>query len=97
VEQFLYQNVDVLAVGTTVVPSGVATAQSSTPTTTPPSSGSGLITLAVPADAAARIALVQSGGVAGSMYLALVPPGNAPTAQAPINQASLIPATLSPS
>jgi pilus assembly protein CpaB len=96
VEQFLYQNVDVLAVGTSVAPSGVATAQSSTPTTTPPASGSGLLTLALPADAAARIALAQSGGVTGSLYLALVPPGSAASQMAPIDHSNLIPAALTP-
>lgn len=98
VEQFLYQNVDVLAVGSTITQgASVTAANGSTATTTPPSS-SGLITFAVPAQAAARIALAQSGGggVTGSLYLALVPPGNKASTQAPINQANLIPASVTP-
>ena len=82
VERFLYQDVQVLAVGTsTVAPSGVPTVASSngstaTPTTTvAPSAASGLITFAVPPAAAQRIALAESdgGGVEGELYLALVP------------------------
>jgi Flp pilus assembly protein CpaB len=95
-ERFLYQNVDVMAVGTSVAPSGVATAQATSPTTAPHAAGSGLITFAVPPDAAARIVLAANGGATGSLYLALVPPGNTPSAQAPIAKSNLIPASLTP-
>lgn len=93
-EQFLYQNVNVLAVGTTVVQSGVVTTQTANAGST---SGSGLLTLAVPADAALRIALAENSSVSGSIYLALVPPGNQASAQTPISQSNLIPANLTPS
>ena len=99
-ERFLFQNAAVLAVGTTVaMPASVAPQiASSTPTTAPPPASSGLITFAVPPVAAARLAFIQSGGGgAGSLYLALVPPGNKPQAQPVINAGNLIPATLTPS
>jgi pilus assembly protein CpaB len=114
-ETFLYQNVAVLAVGTTLANRPTqATATSATTGPGGQSSGSGasgsgaaapgsnLVTFAVPPDAAARIALVQSGGgqngAGGSnMYLALVPPGSAPATPAPaINGADLIPANPVP-
>lgn len=98
VEQFLYQDVRVLAVGTELAPvSNVAATSASSATTVAPAT-SGLITFAVPPRAAARIALAQSdgAGVTGPLYLALVPPGSTPTKQPAINQASLIPASVSP-
>lgn len=96
-EQFLYQNVDVLAVGTSMA-NGVTTtgAANTTSSTAPSSAGAGLITFAVPANAAQHIALAQSGGATGSLYLALVPPGNNATAEPAINEASLIPASVTP-
>ena len=71
-ETFLFQNVPVLAVGSNVAPKGGV---STVATTT---GGSNLFTFAVAPDAAARIALAQSGGggVSGSLYLTLVPPDN---------------------
>ena len=74
--QFLYQNVEILAIGTNIgtpQPANVAAAPSS-----------GLITFAVPAAAAARIALVNS-----QLYLALEPTGYTATSLDPINYASL--------
>lgn len=100
-ERFLYQDVPVLAVGSTVSqPTSAAPAvASATPTTTPPaSSGSGLITFAVPPPAAERIAFAESGGggVSGSLYLALVPPNNHPKAQPAISHGNFIPARVTP-
>ncbi len=95
-ERFLYQNVPILAIGSSFASGAVAAA--STPPSTAATSGSGLITFAVPPAAAQRIALAQSGGggVSGSLYLALVPPGNKPVSTPPVNGTSLIPATLTP-
>jgi pilus assembly protein CpaB len=99
-ERYLYQNAQVLAVGTTVAAEAGPPTQtvSATSTTTAPAVSNGLITFVVPPDAAARLAFIQSGGggVAGSLYLTLVSPGNRPSAQAPVTSGDLIPATLSP-
>ncbi len=100
-EQFLYQNVTVLAVGSSLSAVGRASTVgvSSSSTTVPPSGNTGLITFAVPPDAAQRIALAESGGggVTGSLYLTLVPPGSSPSTVAPVDDQNLIPATVSPS
>lgn len=73
-EALLYQNVPVLAIGSTVVQHG-----SSSATGTPAAAASSsLVTFAVPLDAAARIAFIESGGGATNFYMALVPPGNQP-------------------
>ena len=100
-EQFLYQNVQVLAVGTALYPLSRPTTigVTSPPTTVAPAGNQGLITFALPPDAAQRIALVQSGGggVTGSLYLALVPPGNNPSQVAPLASQNLIPVNPAPS
>lgn len=101
VERVLYQNARVLAVGTSVATqlSGTAQVAAATATTAPPASGnSGLITLAVHAAAAERLAFVESGGggVVGSLYLALVPPTNRPSPQGSVGLGNLFPATLTP-
>lgn len=98
VEQFLYQNVSVLAVGTSISPAANVTASNNSTSTTVPSN-TGLITFAVPADVAQRIAFAQSGGggVQGGFYLALVPPDNQAQPLPPISQSNLIPATITPS
>lgn len=88
--QYLYQNVDVLAVGP-VYSSGDATTQATNPAAA--AADATVITFAVPADAAARILAASSHG----LYLALVPPGNVASAQPPINSANLIPASITPS
>lgn len=91
-ESALYQNVAVLATGTNLVSSGN---QGGAAASTTPSSG--LITFAVPLDAAERIALAESGtGVSGSIYLALVPPGNRASAVGPIGANGLSPSSLTP-
>lgn len=70
-ERVLFQNVNVLFIGGTAAPEAGDTEVIANP-------GSNLITFAVPPQAAAKIALAsqQPGGV----YLALVPPDNAPVA-----------------
>lgn len=71
-EAVLYQNVPVLAIGSNVAHVGT----SASGTAASSASGS-LVTFAVPLDAAARIAYVESAG-ATSFYMALVPPGSQP-------------------
>lgn len=61
--RYLYQNVDVLAIGQTAAPDTGATEAPKNP-------GSGLITFSVPPDAAQRIALAQA---SGTIYLTLAP------------------------
>jgi len=73
-EHFFYQNVQVVAIGASAAP----TAGTTTPAVNP---GGGLFTFAVPPDAAERIVLASA---KNSIYLALVPPDNAPTAIAPV-------------
>lgn len=68
-ERVLYQNVNVLFIGGTAAPEAGDTAAIANP-------GSNLITFAVPPAAAARIALAAQ--QPGGLYLALVPPDNAP-------------------
>ncbi len=91
-ETTLYQQVPVLAVGTTLVPAP-GTTPSGTQTTA--STTSNVITFAVTPAAAARIALADSdgGGVTGGIYLALEAAGNPPTAPTTINSSNLIPAS----
>ncbi len=90
-ETTLYQQVPVLAVGTTLVKTpGTASAAQTTSTTT-----SNVITFAVTPEAAARIALAQSngGGVTGGIYLVLEAAGNPAAAPTNITSANLIPAS----
>jgi len=84
----LFQNVDVIAVGTTTAPSfgDVALASGAAGT-------SGLITFAVPPLAAERIALAAGGG---GLYLALVAPDNQAVPLPPVNAGALFQGTLSP-
>ena len=72
---FFYQNVNVIAIGAQAAP----TAGNTAPVTNP---GGGLYTLAVPPEAAERIALAAQ---QNSIYLALVPPDNAPGTINPVN------------
>lgn len=97
-ERFLYQDVDVLAIGSDLAPPAQTTSvdpQSASSTSAP---SSDLVTFAVPPAAAARIAFAASGAgaVRGSLTLALVPPGEAPTTVPPISKSNAIPATLVP-
>jgi pilus assembly protein CpaB len=91
-ETYLYQQVPVLAVGTTLVPTP-GTESSNTQATTTQTSN--VITFAVTPDAAARIALADSdgGGVTGGIYLALEAAGNPPASPTTINSSNLIPAS----
>ncbi len=71
----MYQNVNILAIGATAAPQVGDTTQ--TKSSTSAAGDSGLITFAVPLDAAQRIALAASGADSGSsIYLTLVPPDN---------------------
>jgi len=76
---FFYQNVNVVAIGTSAAP----TAGTTTPATNP---GGGLFTFAVPPDAAERIVLASA---KNSIYLALVPPDNAPAQINPVQDTSV--------
>jgi pilus assembly protein CpaB len=89
-ETTLYQAVPVLAVGTTLVP---APGTSSTAAQSAVTQTSNVITFAVTPDAAARIALADSGGggVTGGIYLTLEAAGNSPAAPTTINSTNLLP------
>ena len=95
-EEYLYQNVNVLFVGSQAAPQPGET----TATTQPgaPVQGSGLITVAVPPDAAQRIAFVGIAGDANSsIYLTLVPPDNIPQPLPPVDINNVIqPGRLTP-
>jgi len=94
-EEYLYQNVPVLFVGSQAAPQPGET----TATTQPgaPVQGSGLITLAVRPEAAQRIAFVESTNNSNAgIYLTLVPPDNAPKAIPPIDLGSVIDSSLTP-
>ena len=85
-ERYLFQNVNVLAVGSTPAPQpGENTTAAATPT-----AGGGLMTFAVPPNAAAKIAL------ANGVYLTLVPPGNQPVAVPPVTPGNLFSGPLTP-
>lgn len=78
--QIMYQNVNILAIGTNAAPQAGDTNTTKAQST---AADNGLITFAVPLDAADRIALVTSGGGTDSIYLALVPPDNQPETNLP--------------
>ncbi len=84
-ERYLFQNVNVIAVGATPAPQPGETTATTTPT-----GGSGLITFAVPPLAAAKIS------IANGIYLTLVPPGNQPVAVPPVNSGSIFSGPLTP-
>src|SRR5207237_1543476 len=67
-ERFLFQNVNVIAIGSTPAPQPGET----TATTAAPATSAGLMTFAVPPAAAAKISVAQG------IYLTLVPPDNQP-------------------
>lgn len=93
-KQVLFQNVDVLFVGQTPVPepgqddAAVAAAAADSAA----GASSGLLTLAVPPLAASKIAFVSDAGI----YLALVPPDNAPVPVPPVNGDNLLAGELTP-
>jgi pilus assembly protein CpaB len=82
VEEVLYQNVQILAIGTSAAPQAGDTAAAVNP-------GSGTFTFALPIEAAQRLVLAQTAG--GGVYLTLVPPDNKPQATPPIPATELIP------
>jgi pilus assembly protein CpaB len=87
-ERYLYQNVPVLFVGSQAAPQPGETTVTTTPGAV--AQGSGLITVAVPPDAAQRIAFVSSSGDGGnSIYLTLVPPDNIPQPLPPVDENNL--------
>lgn len=80
----MYQNVNILAIGTKPAPTVGDTSEATTKTTAAATTGdTGLITFAVPLDAAQRIAYVGSALKDTSLYLTLVPPENQPLNPAP--------------
>jgi pilus assembly protein CpaB len=83
--RYLFQNVNVIAVGATPAPQPGETTAATTPT-----GGSGLITFAVPPVAAAKIA------VAKDVYLTLVPPGNQPVPVPTVGPNTLFSGPLTP-
>jgi len=93
-EHTLLQNVNVLAVGTSVTPSQAghpAGGQSAS------SQASGLITFALPPLAAERLAWAASAaGHESSMYLTLVPPDNGAVPVPPVSDAALFSGGLTP-
>jgi pilus assembly protein CpaB len=84
-QRYLFQNVNVIAVGSTPAPQ-----PGETTTATTPSGGGGLITFAVPALAAAKIT------VASGIYLTLVPPGNQPVSVPTVSPNNLFTGPLTP-
>ena len=82
-QRFLFQNVNILAIGTSAAPQAGETAAAVNP-------GSNLITFAVPPLAAAKIV------AAGSIYLTLVPPDNQPVEVPPVNPGNLFTGGLTP-
>jgi pilus assembly protein CpaB len=84
-ERFLFQNVNVLAIGSTAAPQpGETTAATTQPV------GGGPITFAVPPLAAAKIS------IASGIYLTLVPPGNQPVSVPPVTPQNLFTGPLTP-
>lgn len=82
-EHFLYQNVNILFIGTTAAPQPGETQAATTAT-------SSLITFAVPPQAAEKIVL------AGSVWLTLVPPDNQPVPVPPVGNSDLLNGPLTP-
>lgn len=87
-QRVLFQNVNVIAIGTTAAPQAGETAAVANP-------GSGLITFAVPPEAASRIAYATQQG--GGIYLTLVPLDNQPAPVPPVNAGNLFGGALTPS
>lgn len=84
-ESILYQNVTILAIGSTTAPQAGETQAVSNP-------GGGAFTFALPPQAAERLLMVGS----GSIYLALVPPDNQPTPIPPVDAGNFWPPGLTP-
>ena len=86
-QRVLFQNVDIIAIGTTAAPQAGETQAVANP-------GSGLITFAVPPDDASRIAYAATQG--GGLYLTLVPSDNQPVDIPPVNGGNLFTGALTP-
>lgn len=84
--RYLYQNVDILAIDKTAAPEAGNTQAVQ-------AVNSGVITLAVPADAALRIAVAAQ---TGALYLTLVPPDYQPADIPPVNPGNLYNKPLTP-
>ena len=87
-QRVLYQNVNIIAIGTTAAPQPGETQAVSNP-------GSGLITFAVPPEAASRIAFASS--QRGGLYLTLVPQDNPVVDIPPINAGNVFAGSATPS
>jgi pilus assembly protein CpaB len=83
-QHFLFQNVNILFIGTTAAPQPGETQATAT-------AASSLITFAVPPQAAEKI--VQAGG---GIYLTLVPPDNQPVPVPPVGPNDLLSGPLTP-
>jgi pilus assembly protein CpaB len=92
-EKYLFQDVEVLFVGTQPAP-----LPGETPSTTVPGSlgSSGLITVAARPESAARIAFVTSGDGDNTVHLTMNPPDYEAKEIGPIDDANLIDPTLTP-
>ena len=92
-ERYLFQDVDVLFVGTQPAP-----APGESPPTTEPGSATstGLITVAARPESAARIAFATSGNGDNTVHLTLNPPDYEPKRIDPINDENLIDPMLTP-
>jgi len=78
----MYQNVNILAIGSNAAPqAGETTTASKTSGSSQQTADSGLITLAVPLDAAQHIVVATTAPLA--LYLTLVPPDNQPVSPKP--------------
>lgn len=86
-QRILFQNVDIIAIGTTAAPQVGETEAVANP-------GSGLITFAVPPESASRIAYAATQG--GGLYLTLVPTDNVPVDVPPVNGSNLFGGGLTP-
>lgn len=89
-EHTLYQNVNILYIGSTAAPQAGDTAAVAAPPT-----GSNMITFAVPQDAANRLAWAFKQDP-GSIHLALVPPDYQPTDITPVGPGNVFDTTKTP-
>ena len=87
-QRYLFQNVNIIAIGTTAAPQAGESAAAVNP-------GSGIITFAVPPLAAAKI-VAATGGGGGGLYLTLVPPDYQPVQVPPVDQGNLFSGGLTP-
>jgi pilus assembly protein CpaB len=86
-QTFMYQNVNILFIGTTAAPQAGETQPVANP-------GSSLLTFAVPPEAAEKI--VAAGNLPGGIYLTLVPPDNQPVPIPPVGPNNINGGPLTP-